>query len=219
MTGQNTFEGIAFTNGILNEGGNATLHGPVLADTANMAGNGDTRTIINPPPGAPGAAYDETTNRVGRRHGSVGRRARIVAAAQIDMAAFAANCSRRLRRRAADDDGFGLIELLIAMTMLTIAIGALVTVFTSSAVSLRRAGQKGTALTLADTQMEKYRTRTFTAVRIDGTLIPTSGTYVTANSTDSTIPASTNQAVAGPERRRNCSTTRRARRPACPCRT
>lgn len=65
LTGQNTFEGIAFTNGILNEGGNATLHGPVLADTANMAGNGDTRTIINPPPGAPGAAYDETTNESG----------------------------------------------------------------------------------------------------------------------------------------------------------
>jgi type II secretory pathway pseudopilin PulG len=103
----------------------------------------------------------------------------------------------RLRARAAGDRGFGLIELLIAMTMLTIAIGALLTVFVSSAVSLRRAGQKGTALTLADTQMERYRTRTFTSVRIDGTLIPASGTYVTANSTDSTIPASTNQALAG----------------------
>ena len=122
------------------------------------------------------------------------------------MAAFAATCSRRLRRRAADDDGFGLVELLIAMTMLSIAVGALLAVFTSSAASLRRAGQKGTALTLADTQMEKYRTRTFTAVRIDGTLIPTSGTYVTANSTDSTIPPSTNQAVAGQNGDEPCST-------------
>ena len=103
-------------------------------------------------------------------------------------------------------DGFGLVELLIAMTMLSIAVGALLAVFTSSAVSLRRAGQKGTALTLADTQMEKYRTRTFTAVRIDGTLIPTSGTYVTANSTDSTIPPSTNQAVAGQNGDEPCST-------------
>ena len=65
LTGQNTFEGIAFTNGMLSEGGNATLHGPVLADTANMAGNGDTRTIINPPPGAPGAAYDEIVSESG----------------------------------------------------------------------------------------------------------------------------------------------------------
>jgi Tfp pilus assembly protein PilX len=65
LTGINTFEGVAFTNGILNEGGNATLHGPVLADTANMAGNGDTRTIINPPPGSPGAAYDEVVTESG----------------------------------------------------------------------------------------------------------------------------------------------------------
>jgi hypothetical protein len=65
LTGQNTFEGVAFTNGILNEGGNATLHGPVIADTATMAGNGDTRTIINPPPGAPGAGYDEIVSENG----------------------------------------------------------------------------------------------------------------------------------------------------------
>jgi len=65
LTGQNTFEGIAFTNGIFSEGGNGTLHGPVLADTANMAGNGDTRTIVNPPPGSPGAAYDEDVTESG----------------------------------------------------------------------------------------------------------------------------------------------------------
>jgi Tfp pilus assembly protein PilX len=62
---QVVFEGIAFTNGEFYEGGNAWLHGPVLADTANMAGNGDTRTIINPPPGSPGAAYDETVTESG----------------------------------------------------------------------------------------------------------------------------------------------------------
>jgi Tfp pilus assembly protein PilX len=65
LTGQNTYEGIAFTNGILSEGGNATLHGPVLADTANMAGNGDARTVIDPPDGSPGAAYDEVITQSG----------------------------------------------------------------------------------------------------------------------------------------------------------
>jgi prepilin-type N-terminal cleavage/methylation domain-containing protein len=122
------------------------------------------------------------------------------------MTRFAASCRLQLRRRAAADDGFGLIELLIAMAMLAIGIAALLTVFVSSAVSLRRAGEKGTALTLADTQMEKYRTRTFTYVRIDGTQIPTSGTYVTANSTDPTIPPSTNQAVAGSNGDAACTT-------------
>jgi type II secretory pathway pseudopilin PulG len=123
------------------------------------------------------------------------------------MAGFIATRLRRWRQRAAREEGFGLVELLIATTMLTIAIGALLAVFASSAVSLRRAGQKGTALTLADTQMEKYRTQTFTAVRIDGTLIPTSGTYVTGHSGDSEIPPSTDQALAGQNGDDTCPTT------------
>lgn len=83
------------------------------------------------------------------------------------------------------------------MTILAVGIGALLAVFASSAVSLRRAGQKGTALTLADTQMEAYRRVTFTGVRIDGTQIPATGAYVSAGSSDPTIPPSTNQALAG----------------------
>jgi prepilin-type N-terminal cleavage/methylation domain-containing protein len=119
----------------------------------------------------------------------------------------------RLRARAAGDRGFGMIELLVAMAILSIGVGALMLSYASSAISLRRAGQKGTALALADTQMEKYRTRTFTGVRIDGTLIPTSGTYVTANSTDPTIPPSTNQAVAGQNGDDTCPTS--SEPPAC----
>jgi type II secretory pathway pseudopilin PulG len=115
--------------------------------------------------------------------------------------------ARRLDRRAADDGGFGMVEMLIALTILTVAIASLMTVFTASALSLRRAGQKGTALVLADTQMELYRTKGFTNVRIDGTLIPTTGTYVTAHTSDSTIPPSTGQALAGQNGDDTCSTT------------
>jgi type II secretory pathway pseudopilin PulG len=128
------------------------------------------------------------------------------------MAAAQVGHSAR-RRSVRGEDGFGMVELLIAMTMLSVAIGALITTFAASAVSLRRAGQKGTALTLADTQMERYRTRTFTSIRVDGTLIPTTGTYVTANSADSTIPASTNQALAGQNGDDACATTDEP--PAC----
>ncbi len=103
----------------------------------------------------------------------------------------------RIRQLATSHDGFGMVELLIAMTILAVAIGALITTFVSSAVSLRRAGQKGTALTLADTQMEWYRRLSFAGIRIDGGLVPTTGSYVTAHSTDATIPPSTGQAVAG----------------------
>jgi type II secretory pathway pseudopilin PulG len=97
--------------------------------------------------------------------------------------------------------------LLIAMTLLSVAIGALVAVFAASAVSLRRAGARGTALTLADKQMEVYRAIAFTGVRIDGSLIPTTGTYVTANATDSTIPPSTSQALAGQDGDATCPST------------
>jgi Tfp pilus assembly protein PilX len=55
------FEGVAFTNGILNNSGQANLFGPVIADTATMAGNGITRTTVNPPDGAPGATSTTTS--------------------------------------------------------------------------------------------------------------------------------------------------------------
>jgi prepilin-type N-terminal cleavage/methylation domain-containing protein len=117
----------------------------------------------------------------------------------------------RVRARAAGDHGFGMVELLIAMAILSIGIAALMLAFASSAVSLRRAGQKGTALTLADTQMEWYRRLSFTGVRIDTSLIPTTGTYLSAHTSDSTIPPSTGQAVAGQNGDDACSSGQ----PAC----
>jgi hypothetical protein len=59
------FEGIAFTNGILNQSGQANLNGQVLADTATMSGNGITKNTTDPPPGAPGAAATTTTTTSG----------------------------------------------------------------------------------------------------------------------------------------------------------
>jgi prepilin-type N-terminal cleavage/methylation domain-containing protein len=99
--------------------------------------------------------------------------------------------------RLGDQDGFGIIEVLIAIVILSVAIAALVSVFTASALSLHRSDTDGTAVTLAEDQMEIYRTVPFSGIRIDGTAIPTSGLYVTGHSTNSNIPPSTGQAVAG----------------------
>jgi Tfp pilus assembly protein PilV len=60
-------------------------------------------------------------------------------------------------RRAREEAGFGLIELLMAMTMLNIGILALVATFNSGAVALSRASKQSNAATLADTQMELFR--------------------------------------------------------------
>ena len=48
-----------------------------------------------------------------------------------------------------DDSGSLLIELVIAMTFIVVAVGALMATYASSMISLHRSGTEGTALTLA----------------------------------------------------------------------
>jgi Tfp pilus assembly protein PilV len=77
----------------------------------------------------------------------------------------------RLRRlRPASEDGLGLVELLIALTVLAIGIGATMTLFASSLLAMQHAGKEGTALTLADRQMETYRSMPFTCISTTFTL-------------------------------------------------
>jgi Tfp pilus assembly protein PilX len=65
LTGQETFEGVAFMNGVFTEAGNGAIHGAVIADTASVSGNGAYPSQIDPPPGAPGAAATTTTTTSG----------------------------------------------------------------------------------------------------------------------------------------------------------
>lgn len=115
----------------------------------------------------------------------------------------------RLRRNVEGDSGFGIIELLMAMVVMTIAIGSLIAVFSASALSLHRSAERGTAVALAEGQMELYRTLPFTGIRVDGTLIPTSATdtYVSGHTADSSIPPSTGQALAGANGDAACPST------------
>ena len=108
-----------------------------------------------------------------------------------------------------------LVELLIAMTFLAIAIGALLTVFASSLVSLRHASIEGNALTLADKQMESFRTLPMAGIKLDASTIPSGDPYASApppnlttaqqwaisggQETGGTIPAV--QTVTGPDDR------------------
>ena len=83
------------------------------------------------------------------------------------MAAVLGRATRRLRR----DDGFGLVELSIAMAMLAIALLALVAALSSGVVTLQRSGAAGTAGTLADRQMERYRALLYTSIMLDTTSV------------------------------------------------
>jgi type II secretory pathway pseudopilin PulG len=59
-----------------------------------------------------------------------------------------------------------LIELLIAMVVMSIGIAALVAGFSSGVVSINRARLTSTAGTLADKQMELYRQAAFTSLPV-----------------------------------------------------
>jgi type II secretory pathway pseudopilin PulG len=102
----------------------------------------------------------------------------------------------QLKRRLSRDEGQGLVELIVSLTVLAIGIGSLLTLLTSSALSLQRSDQKGTALVLAEKQIELYRSVGFRDVRLDDAsvaAVPGSSVYATANSSDSTIPSASNQ--------------------------
>ena len=76
-----------------------------------------------------------------------------------------------MRRLAKTEAGFGLIELLIAMTVMFIAIMAIVAAFSSGMVALNRASQASTAGTLADKQMEAYRALPWNNIVLKKTLV------------------------------------------------
>jgi Tfp pilus assembly protein PilV len=59
--------------------------------------------------------------------------------------------------RLRSEQGFGLIELLIAMVMLNIGILAIVAAFNSGIVTLNRASRTSTGAALADKTLESYR--------------------------------------------------------------
>jgi type II secretory pathway pseudopilin PulG len=97
-------------------------------------------------------------------------------------------------RRVRAEQGQGLVELLIAMTVLSIGIGALLTLLGAGYVSLQRSERTGTANTLAENQLELYRGVSYPYIRLSASAlgsVPAGSPYMTANSSDSTIPPGT----------------------------
>jgi type II secretory pathway pseudopilin PulG len=120
----------------------------------------------------------------------------------------------RARRIREDETGIGLVELIVAMGILAIAISAQLAVFSSSYSSLSRANMKGTAVTVADKQMETYRTLPYACIYLtsasgDSTYsgdAAYSGSQVTGSScspsaTPATSATTASQTVSGPDNR------------------
>ena len=80
-----------------------------------------------------------------------------------------------------------LVELLIALSFLAVAVGALISVFASSILSLRHASIEGNALTLVDRQIEVLKTLPYAGIRLSAGTIPSgSDPYVTSPATSLT---------------------------------
>jgi hypothetical protein len=73
---------------------------------------------------------------------------------------------RRLLRRLRSEEGFGLLELMMSMVLLSTAVAALLGIFLGSAFSLARAGDKGTATVIVDRIFEYYHRSPWWDVRL-----------------------------------------------------
>jgi Tfp pilus assembly protein PilV len=74
-----------------------------------------------------------------------------------------------------DEAGFGIIELVIAMMILSVGVLALASAFTSGAIALRRASRTATATAIADAQLERYRAVRYCAIYLEPATVPVAG--------------------------------------------
>jgi Tfp pilus assembly protein PilV len=72
--------------------------------------------------------------------------------------------ARTLVSRSREEDGFGLIELTIAMTVMLVGVLAIFAMFESGLRQLTRASTVTTAAALADSEMENYRAVLYTVI-------------------------------------------------------
>jgi Tfp pilus assembly protein PilV len=84
-----------------------------------------------------------------------------------------------LRQRARGEGGFGMIELLAAMTVMLIGIFAVFSMFQAGIVQIRRASTITTAAAIADSEMEKFRAIKYEAIGLSNTDVDSvaAGTY------------------------------------------
>lgn len=77
-----------------------------------------------------------------------------------------------------DEQGFALVEMLIAIVVINIALLAILLSLTSGVASLRRSAEVSTASAVADKQLERYRALAYTSIYLDTTsLAATDSTY------------------------------------------
>jgi type II secretory pathway pseudopilin PulG len=76
------------------------------------------------------------------------------------------------------EQGFALIEMLVAIVVINVALLAILLSLTSGVAALRRSAETSTASAVADSQLERYRALGYTSIYLDTTsLAATDSTY------------------------------------------
>jgi len=88
---------------------------------------------------------------------------------------------RQILARLGGERGFGIVELLVAMTVLSVGLFALLGTFTNGYRILTRASSKGAASVLADKTMESYRGMQYSDIPCAVTPPPTTCSTTTTN--------------------------------------
>ena len=89
--------------------------------------------------------------------------------------------TRQLRARAREEGGFGLIELLIAMTVMLVGIFAVFGMFESGIHQIRRASDVTTAAAIGDSQMEQIRAVKYDVIGLTSAAISAAGATYTGD--------------------------------------
>jgi uncharacterized protein (TIGR02598 family) len=104
--------------------------------------------------------------------------------------------ARTLLRRAERVDGFGMVELLCAMSIMAMGILALFAMFDSGMTQLHRASAVTTAAAIADSEMESYRAIKFNVIGLDDAQVAAAdstykanGAYLAESSPSTTLAA------------------------------
>ena len=112
------------------------------------------------------------------------------------------------KRLRVDQEGFGLIELLIAMVILNIGLLAIIASFQAGIITLSRASKVTTASVLGDQQMELYRALNYASIRLAPATIPNTPPYTSDTAYSAT--QITTPTCPGPSYPNECNASRPA---------
>ena len=116
-----------------------------------------------------------------------------------------------MRARLRSENGFGMLEMLISLTILNVGVLAVIAAFNSGAISLRRASEISSAAAVGDKQMELYRAIKYTAISLDTASVTaadatykadaayTAGTQLTATCSPITNSCNPSRTTTGPD--------------------